>query len=470
VPDRPVPPSLPVTLNDILARERALERRTLALLAEQGGIPLQTFEDGQPLGDTRFLNFGAGVRATLTGDGFVTVTGDAGGQGGWDAIVDSSLSASAPADRLFLGIGEALSALATLGLTRALVLVRPGAYTEAANFTTPQDVFLFGAVASSEGATATTWALAGFGGSGWNALRIHHIAVSSGTKSGPFFGQSAVSAASPSSFWGHAVRLTNDNAAALVIARFRCQITFGRFDGTGMLQYCGESGAFAYCDNCQQLVQGSSFSAMGSTTSQLYLTNYLFSVASSLTMTLPANAMVHGFCQSNGWGWGNVASGALTLTGTGRYDVEMAEASNEGRIALSFASATQVRARGVFAAVTIGAPGTGLTNDFRGRPDTFDITGPALLDIARTTSLVTIRGFSVNGHVNTERDGAIAVDFVGADHCHIAATGGKAAWGAGSKPYAFDAASGLNILDFAGASTYPVAGTDAGAGNLIRVT
>jgi hypothetical protein len=61
------------------------------------------------------------------------------------------------------------------------------------------------------------------------------------------------------------------------------------------------------------------------------------------------------------------------------------------------------------------------------------------------------------------------VEFIAADHCNIDVAGDGNAL-ANRRSYTLDATSDRNILDFAGASTYALAGTDAGAGNLIRAT
>src|SRR5688572_25489461 len=129
--------------NETLRRLRELERHVLRL--PDGSNPLQTFESGEPLGDTRFLDFGPGISAALIGDDYVEVSAFSATE--FDAVVDSDLTASDPDNRFFIGIGEALTFLgpAGLNLPRAAVLVRgkdPIAfYSETANWTNPGLVF-----------------------------------------------------------------------------------------------------------------------------------------------------------------------------------------------------------------------------------------------------------------------------------------------------------------------------------------
>lgn len=72
MPNRPLDPTdFPNWANDIGARLRAVERR---ILNKEELELLQTLDNGNPLGDTLFLDF-KGLKATLVGDRFVEVTG-----------------------------------------------------------------------------------------------------------------------------------------------------------------------------------------------------------------------------------------------------------------------------------------------------------------------------------------------------------------------------------------------------------
>lgn len=140
MPERPKEVSLPNILSEEERRLRDLERQLLRL--PESTKPLETFEDGSPLGPTRFLNFGTGIQSILRSEGYVEISAASGLE--FDAIVDESLAASDPTNRHFRGIGEALTYLNSIGLTEAGVAVRSGTYNETANWNTPAVVRLFG--------------------------------------------------------------------------------------------------------------------------------------------------------------------------------------------------------------------------------------------------------------------------------------------------------------------------------------
>lgn len=110
-----------------------------------------------------------------------------------------------------------------------------------------------------------------------------------------------------------------------------------------------------------------------------------------------------------------------------------------------------------------------------------DITGPAdiNLTIGHQNQLagnsITLRGSGCCGTIRLEGSGtlnAVGLNMVGCTDCNIQGSGNLAPGVAanGQKAFNIDVTSARNILDFAGASTWPVASVDAGAGDVIRQT
>lgn len=112
---------------------------------------------------------------------------------------------------------------------------------------------------------------------------------------------------------------------------------------------------------------------------------------------------------------------------------------------------------------------------------TSDITGPCALNLtvghANTLggNSLTLRGSGCTGIVRVEGSnggGAVGLNMIGCTDCNIQASGNlfPGATVGTQKGWAIDATSARNILDFAGATQFPVAGTDAGAGDVVRFT
>lgn len=112
MPDRPVDPTLVSIMNNALERLRAVERRTLQL--PEDASPLQTFEDGSPLGDTRFLSFGEGLVANLVGDDYVEVTGTGGDGCG---VITPTVLTSGSGDSPLVTASVTMSAATLITLT-----------------------------------------------------------------------------------------------------------------------------------------------------------------------------------------------------------------------------------------------------------------------------------------------------------------------------------------------------------------
>lgn len=120
-------------LNDVQRRLTDVERKLFRL--PPGADALQTFEDGSPLGDTRFLNFGAGVGATLVGDGYVEITGSG---SRWGTVVvaatDTHSAGKGAADVVCTGtadqtkLDEAVAALQELDIPRGEIVLLEGTY------------------------------------------------------------------------------------------------------------------------------------------------------------------------------------------------------------------------------------------------------------------------------------------------------------------------------------------------------
>lgn len=108
---------------------------------------------------------------------------------------------------------------------------------------------------------------------------------------------------------------------------------------------------------------------------------------------------------------------------------------------------------------------------------TVDITGPAVIDVTlQRTPICFLRGGRISGHISLGASVAqpapagTRLQFIGADDCNVDVSGHASGAPAGHQPWWLDGNSDRNILDFAGASTFPTAGTNDGVGNLVRTT
>lgn len=135
-------------------------------------------------------------------------------------------------------------------------------------------------------------------------------------------------------------------------------------------------------------------------------------------------------------------------------------------------------ASGQFGKITVVAPGgtsSQVGHSITGNCLSADVTGPAEINLITGTSAagtgVTIRGEGVVGIVRSSLAtvNVTALTYVGATRSNIVASVNLAptVTSSGQKPYSFDAASSRNILIIVGTASLPVAGTDAGANDLI---
>ncbi len=130
--------------------------------------------------------------------------------------------------------------------------------------------------------------------------------------------------------------------------------------------------------------------------------------------------------------------------------------------------------------ITVPASGTPNTDAgtvaLRGAIGSFDVAGPAIIDVT-VQNPVTLRGQRINANLSLLSQSAdaaapptVALSTVGLLDSHISVAGKFTGLGTQVQAYALDAASLRNIFDFAGASTFPIASVDAGAGNIVRAT
>lgn len=408
---------------------------------------------------------------------------------GWDAVVDSTIVASEPEVRLFQGIGEALTYLAgTVGLTSASIAVRPGTYTEAANWTPPAQYYLFGIRGTAQGS------LGEFGGVVW-VWNTFKPTVSSSAVIDNFTIDLQT---------GGAFTLTTQPFSSLSLTR--CHImSSSSYPTSGSLcaflnatrsqiELFGSSTNRTLCSNkavltdCDVLLKaGSADLAWTIASAELIMTGGRVAVQGSfvgntVSFNLPVDFSVEGM---NTQEW--AVSGSDTLPGrfvvpagargyihvtptahkaSANWDV----VATSGHESLELHGAFRnITCTGGHSALVI----SGMCYSPNGTP-TWDITGPCSLNmIAHSLTLVILRSrgivanISCNGHVNTS---GTLVSFVAAEYCnvHVGARGSAA--GGTFKAYNLDASSVKNILTFAGASTFPVAGTDSGTDNQITET
>lgn len=468
MPDRPADPrDAAEFLNQTLARLRAVERQVTRL--PDDADPLQTFDDGSPLGETAFLDFGANLRATLEGDRYVKVVGTGGGPGGWDAIVDSTLTASDEANRLFLGIGEALNFLGPLGLNlnRALVLVRPGTYTETANWRSPSQYTLFGtdgsiAPGTAGGSIGCTWSYGTFTNITSSAhLRAYNMRLNPGVgapNSGLGFG-----------FFGYNCYLSFlGTAASYAMVReyvwlVNCLIDDMRPLG-GVI-----STAPIVVNQCDILGRGT---AITFTSSQVILKDIIIA-GSGMTWTVNSQFWLEASSSLIRVG---SSGGSVNITGSSStaYVRLVNHDGTIGAVNLSASSGLlhahlEGSAYGNITIPTSQYPST-LTCSFS---STVDLTGPATVDLAARFggSRVILRGDSIAGSVSkddeTSQSSGTFIQFIDADNCVIAAaidgTGGSGTL----RPYSFDSNSRDNVLLLSSGHNYPNPGTDAGTNNRI---
>lgn len=459
-------------MNDKDRRLRAVERRFLTLPAGEEGNVLQTLEDGTPLGDTRFLDFGAGVTATLVGDDYVLVEGSAAGAGPWDAIVDASAAAtdtSVTPPIFKTSPGEALAHLNSIGLTRANVFVRPGTYNEAANVTGPASVLLFGAPGGDENLIQWVFGadIAVSGVTGWNLHNITVSHIANTTTTTPY--------GAPSRFFA-----------------FNCEFNFNTLQNITIGNVSSEGASWCYFNNCSFIGMKQLGSVvwikdcdMGMITGAtpaahyLFIDGFSFAGSPNITITLPrvtvAKLGSRGATSANRSGFGS--AGILTLShpsGTQATVTVHSAGANSIQVSLGGSNYSKIELVGNFTSIAANVTGGGKRIEGSvnaGGGVGLDVLGPATLDVYAPSTRVNLRGNQIGGHIVGAGPGAGTQFFVNFIACSDSKVDVSAAGTAATEgPYNFDASSNRNILNFAGASPYPVAGVDLGTGNLITTT
>lgn len=463
-------------VDDFVRRLRAVEREG-RLNGFQADL-LQTFENGQLLGDTKYINFGAGVRATLTGDRYVEITADAGGGTSYDAIVDGTLAASDPTSRLFLGIGEALTYLLNIvGLASCIVGVRPegtSGYVEPANWDSPADVRLIGLRGISEGAGGGSdtrevdWDWNGFRPTSRTNLYVenfHQLDV--GAYTSPGGGLAPLTSLemfetdynAPDSY---------TSGVALCSSFVGYNSTFD-FALASPATYRLSSGPCVMVQ-CDGDVRGAAhtFIPAGAASSLLMVANRW----KGSTWTLPAAFDIEllptlGFRGTVPGTPGGAGTFVVPAASTGRI------VSHANALITATADFNQLVLEGQFATLTatgahevLSIQGENGSATFGGK--VWTIKGPADIDcVTRDAGRYVFQGEGVGGVIAA--DGLTGtttfLDFVAADRCSlvIAADPGSGP----RKAYAFDASSDLNLLMFLGHDTGWTAGTDASGTNVV---
>lgn len=482
MPDRPADPrTYAPAQNDVLRRLRELER--LNLLLPEGTDPLQTFEDGHPMGDTRFLDFGSGIQSTLIGNDFVRISADA-GEMVFDALVDNSLVASEPNQRKFVGIGEALTYLSTtVGLASVAVFVRATStnYVETANWGTPSKVFLFGGRGdygdtSSPSITDPNvqWDWNGFRPTSAAILHIENfqqIEPKAGASGGAFTTApiTLLTARNTYFIFSH----TGGTAYFCSSAYFEmCAFNFTPGSGTTQQNICSSSGTFVQCDG-QQSPGASGTLTVVPAALQLLMIGCRWNAIDAGThfLTLPVHANIDLTYAKNRQPT-SAPQGRVTINvaSASRTKITLHQETTSGDYGVSATSSfLELALYGHCAVATITGTHTSVIID--ASIATLDVRGPATVkSLVASTQSYTLRGTGISALISGVILGggsAGVIQFVGADHNDVvAALDGTGATGT-KKPYTFDATSDNNVLLLTGASTFPAAGTDAGTGNRV---
>lgn len=476
-------------LNDTLRRLRELERTVLRL--PESTDPLQTFENGSPLGETRFLDFGPGIQSTLIGNDFVRVSADA-GEMVFDALVDAAQTTNESA-RVFSGIGEALTYLAnTVGLTHAGVAVRNGTYTETANWATPGVVRLFGIRGMSKDSIGGIdsevaaedmphWDWDTFRPSAQSHMDMDNIFVTCGTLAGgggipPFDALTAHNC-----LFDFTTTFPTDVAFCNFFAGLECQFSFTGNGGTART-WCVKGG-YVDCNivlicsattsptfilgSTHLFIQGGRLGARGTNSGNI------------ITLSLPANTFIQAMDSQDAEATGTTTvNRRFFVNSGGRVSIHMTTADAAPQAnwqVIATAAFESLELIGNFDVLTISGAHKACSLDVIGQnfngTKTWDITGPAAIKASmQSNGLIILRGTGIAGVVSASGSTlatSTALSFIAADYNSIVLAANGASSSGTHNPYAFDASSDNNVLVLSGAATYPAAGTDAGAGNRV---
>lgn len=405
-----------------------------------------------------------------------------GGASDYDCIVDSALSSSTPISAAgasvpsYKGITEALNDFAANGRTRCWVLIRvnPSAltYDDSAVTLVPASLnnvrLCAQTVGSYEGTPYVKWIPAGVGAGvarsvSFTKFRIQNMSVYFSSGVGSTLSATELvledatvvatsnTAMTVTGSWLYAANTTfqkNTNAPAYIISGTvfgllsQCELIVGGSNGTMALggealvadvtynvnQFGGPIPTLLFSPNVGRI------NADATANSRVLGSTPIGSVTLSPGRFLQANIDVGTFA-----GTVTVTSGVTQLTGNVSATVITGTAT--------------VHFSGSSGSLTAGATTAGsFQGQFSSRlsfsSESWVVDAVRITPAGATEALRLLAG-CVNG---------------------LFRIGGLSSGGAGEKPYTIAAGANNNIVDFAGALGYPAAGTDAGAGNLIRAT
>lgn len=470
--------------NDLWRQMREVQRR---LLDENAFPLLQTFENGTPLGDTLGINFGAGIRATLTDNKYIEVTGSAGGGSYLDALVDqdgfaaSNTNATPPE---FRGIGEAMDYLDSLGLVNCVIGVRGSTttYDEAADWNSPFNVRLIALRAGGS--------LFGQGGSirpviwDWNDFQPNiqiNLQVEGFADFTPHsFGASPGALFSNLYLIDSGMSITAQGGTAFLCSKFMAVASnVDVISDAGTVRLASSDAMFYDTDILTNVSLGGSYTFIPVGTSginpQLFIGASRWGITSSsgtLTVTLPLVFDIDV----------NESPRRMSSTTVSDQIILTVPSSGAGRIRAGVSGTAPhfvVNATSAFDTLDLDGPGVlaGTINGahhhlvIRGGVQASAITtltGPALLDILiRSTGSLALGGEGISGHVSAEAltGSTTLLSFFACDRASLLVSADPT--GSTRRPYAFDASSDRNVLVFHGLDSGWVAGTDAGTLNRV---
>lgn len=483
MPSRPTDPrDVAAYLSTLDARLRSVE--TQRLLLPDGTEPVETFENGRPLGVTRYINWGRNIKATLEDEQFVRVDAIVPGNG-WDAIVDGD--ADTDTDLLtpiFSGIGEACQWLSDEGFGAAAIAVRAfsGTYTETANWDMPNHCHLFG-VRGGNSVPDADWVVSW----DWNEFRpdtttdschvVNFDEVSCGrmTSGGTLRPWNYL--INENTFWtlGNLTGVTPTPLATYVWAT---QSTFEML-GNGTGQIATSYGEFASCDFEIRPVSGGTHTFFPAGT-ELMMSNCGVRKATGGTGNWQLPTRFNISCsQREGRNptSGGAGTVAITIPASSNGRLECYESILGGYSVTNASAVEKVALKGTFTAITLAAPKSEASS---GAPwiidahssGSVDITGPAIMNLSVRggANALTLRGSGLSGNVSihdaAQASGA-ALRFLSALNAQIEVAANPGALSGTAVPISFDAGSLRNTVIFGARSLWPNTYTDAGTNNRV---
>lgn len=480
MPERPPPPDDIIgKFNDALRRLRAVEN----LLPELGDAfdPLQTYKNGNLLGDTRHLDFGPGITAQTIGEEFVRISASA-GAGELDAIVDfdGGVTNTGSAPPIFQGIGEASQYLFDAGFTSAVIGVRGSntVYTETVDWDSPGLVRIkalrfSGALTRLENVQCE-WDWNGFSPTAKISMQLEGFASWEPLNAGQ----------ATENFFEYLSLIDAD------------------------LSITAPSGVVAFlCDYLQteraniDLTGSSTTIRLATNDAMMYDTDLLTNVSSGNSWTfIPAGSSL----TMDGCRWTRTDSSGdlnvtlpavfdldvsasarrLTSSASGRQIILNVPSSGAGRIkcgtegdggefgvhAVSAFDSLEIEGMGVQPRTISGAhDNLQIKCGVAVSSPACDITGPATIDICATGGAnLKFRGQGIAGHIAADAltTATVFLDFIAATNCAIS-IGSDVPSAVGKKPFAFDGSCANNYLVFPEHGSWPSAGTGNTGTNIV---